>query len=479
MSELRLFSLRVGLNGVVKIILTVNGIILFPLLTKNLTLPDYGAWVLFQTTVMLLTGFTVLGLDLWLLVEIPSSTKERQSEIFWGSLVFLAAFSLILALIFDRVSLLIPSSYVGLIERFYPMILAQSTIYLVLSFYVSVGKVKKYSISQTALSFIDLICVFLFAKVGVLSIIDGIITMRLLLLGVMLADVFMMFPITVNPLKYIFSEYLRKGLRYGLPLTLGRKTAAIVDSGDRYFIQFYLGPSYVGLYNPGYALGGIIYTVISPLESVFTSAVAKLRSDETELRKLLTLADKYITGLGVPAAIGISLISKPLLTVLSTQEIASVSFMITPFVAASMLLSMSTIISGQAYFLERKTVTLSSFPLIAAIANTGLNFVIIPKYGLLGAALTTLISYALIFILTVYFAPHIFPKYFRYTYLIKVLISSTVMALVVYSLMIIPYFRTFVGLIELIVAAAFVYLGCLTLLRGFTVQELRELLKRI
>ena len=75
---------------------------------------------------------------------------------------------------------------------------------------------------------------------------------------------------------------------------------------------------------------------------------------------------------------------------------------------AQSIYAMTTIVGYGIYF-EKK----SKYSLIAvtagAILNLGLNFILIPKFGIQAAALTTLLGYLLNYLITLYFSKEVYP----------------------------------------------------------------------
>jgi len=120
-----------------------------------------------------------------------------------------------------------------------------------------------------------------------------------------------------------------------VPTLPGSLSYWIVDSSDRYLIGILLGVASVGYYSPGYTLGSIVSMLATPITSILTASLSKSYNEnkEDEVKNLLEYSIKYFLVIGFPAVIGLSVLSKPLLTILSTIEIANSGYMITPFVA--------------------------------------------------------------------------------------------------------------------------------------------------
>jgi O-antigen/teichoic acid export membrane protein len=96
----------------------------------------------------------------------------------------------------------------------------------------------------------------------------------------------------------------------------------------------------------------------------------------------------------------LSVLSKPILLVLTTQQITSNGFFVTPFVAAGTVLLGAYSVLVMIIALKKKTAIIGTIWILSAALNFGLNLVLIPRLGLIGAALTTFLAFLLAFVLT-------------------------------------------------------------------------------
>jgi O-antigen/teichoic acid export membrane protein len=143
---------------------------------------------------------------------------------------------------------------------------------------------------------------------------------------------------------------------------------------------------------------------------------------------------KYFLILALPAVVGLSILSKPLLEILSNHEIAENAFNITPYVAVSTLLYGFIVIVSEIIFLSKKTAVIAYSWMLGGAINIGLNILLIPKFGIVAAAITTLISYVVIFIVIVNKSR----KYVKFKVslglFVKALFNSLLMGVVLYFL---------------------------------------------
>jgi len=97
-----------------------------------------------------------------------------------------------------------------------------------------------------------------------------------------------------------------------------------------------------------------------------------------------------------PAAAGLALVAGPLTTVLVGESLREEAARILPWIALSGLMNgMMTYYFHEAFTLTRRTGVMAAIMSASAILNLGLNLVFIPAFGLTGAALATVLVYAL------------------------------------------------------------------------------------
>jgi O-antigen/teichoic acid export membrane protein len=165
----------------------------------------------------------------------------------------------------------------------------------------------------------------------------------------------------------------------------------------------------------------------------------------------------------------VSVLSKPLLLVLTTKEIAENGYLVTPLVAAGAALTGAMGLIVLILMLKKKTAVMGTISILSAVLNFGLNLVLIPYLGLIGAALTTFLAFLLALVLTVYYSLKLFTFDVNYGFIVKSVCGSCIIAL--FLLLWNP--SGFLSIVLSIALAAVIYLTILLVLRGLTLQEIK------
>ena len=87
----------------------------------------------------------------------------------------------------------------------------------------------------------------------------------------------------------------------------------------------------------------------------------------------------------------------------------------------------------QGLYLAKRTDIGGKIWIIAAISNLGLNIAFVPYMGIIGAAITTLITFTLAFILATYYSFKYLTFDVDFRFILKSIFASIVMSLVIIS----------------------------------------------
>lgn len=477
MSGYGLLIKRIGLVGLTNLVVNLNGLILLPVLTKNLSISDYGIWVQIMVTVGLIPAIALLGLP-FSMVRFLSSVKDKEAfrEIFYTMAVIIAlaafAVSLLIFLLSGPISWALFNGDTTIVQALSLLVFIECLSSIPFNYFRTMQQIKKYSAFSTLKVGLTILLVSYFVLSGrgingaALGLFIASLIIFIAISAFVISDVGLGIPKFKNVREYI---------AFGMPTVPGNLSGWVVNSSDRYVIGLLLGTAAVGYYSPGYTLGNIITVFIAPISFLLPAVVCR-HYDECnleEVRNLLDFSAKYFLALAIPSAFGLTILSKPLLTVLSTAEIASQGYMITPFVALGAIFLGAYAVTSQVIIMEKKTMLTGTIWVVAAGLNLALNFALIPYIGIVGAAIGMLSAFALAFFATTYYSDRYLHFSFHPGFLLRSVIASGVMSLLLIWLN--PE-RT-PELVAAVVVGAVVYFAALFLLGGISREEINSLRK--
>lgn len=484
MREYKVFTQKIGLLGVVNILVSLSSIILLPILTKNLSASDFGIWNQVNVTIVLVQQVALLGFSYSMPIFLAA--EKNRDEIREGvfSMLFMVIFSsLIISTLLYLFSGEIGALILGnnlMVAVILPMLLFISNIQFILfDYFRTFQQMKWYSIFTFLRSYIILIAVGILVLLGygILGCMAGLLIsyggIFLMMLFLMVRDIGITIPKFVNIKEY---------LSVGLPMVPGGISYWVVGSLDRYIIGIFLGTALVGYYSAGYTLGIVIQLLFTPFLIVLLPVLSESYDDKNKVRDMVEYSMKYFLAIAIPSVFGLSLLSKSILISLTTPEIAANGYLITVFVALGSLLFGVFFIVSQIIVLEKKTNIMGTIWVITAILYTVLNLSLVPYFGILGAALVTLVTYIFLLTFTTFYSFKYFSFSFNILFIAKSLVASILMSLVLVVWN--PY-----GLLNIILAciiSGLVYTAILLILKGLSKNEvvffvgiLKELLGNI
>ena len=262
---------------------------------------------------------------------------------------------------------------------------------------------------------------------------------------------------------------LKEELKFAIPTVPNSVSSWVVDSSDKLVIGVFLGSAAVGCYSPGYALGNLLIMFLTPFAVLLPAVLPEYyeKGDMATVNTFLTYSMKYYLLITIPACVGISLLSKPLLYMLTTTIIADNGFMITPVVALGAVFMGIYGIVNNIIILEKRTTILAHIWIAVAILNVVLNILAVPYIGIYGAGLTTLLCYFFAFAVTLIYSKKYASLPFDYKSIVKIIVSSVIMGIFVF----IANPTGIINILIVIAVAAVIYFVALILLKGIDKKE--------
>lgn len=184
---------------------------------------------------------------------------------------------------------------------------------------------------------------------------------------------------------------------YGYPIAASLALTVVLASTDRFLLAYYLDEAAVGAYHASYSIANRTLDVLFLWLGSAGQPALVMALERGGLERLKAAAREQASTfllIGLPAAAGVALVARPLAEVLIGPELRAAATSVTPWIALSALLfGLTAYYFGQAFTLGRKTKRLLLAMAIPALLNIALNVVLVPRFGLVGAAWATAASF--------------------------------------------------------------------------------------
>ncbi|WP_394740089.1 flippase [Natronococcus roseus] len=217
-------------------------------------------------------------------------------------------------------------------------------------------------------------------------------------------------------LIYTYNQYYRgkeqtqreKGIRrriieYSVPIT-ATSTAKVLDNHiDVLLIGFFLNPTAVAFYTVSKRVIGFVEAPMSALGFTLspTFEAQKAKGNEDTAARIYEKALSHGLSLYIPASAGLILISEPFVILVFGEEYIGATPVLQILAIYAVLVSIVKVTGNGLDFLGRARARAIARGITATL-NVGLNIVLIPTIGVIGAAIATVVTYSIYTFANVY-----------------------------------------------------------------------------
>lgn len=250
----------------------------------------------------------------------------------------------------------------------------------------------------------------------------------------------------------------RPFLAYGLPTIATFAFSYVIRSSDRLMLGWLATPAEAGLYAAGYDLAFQSIDALLLVANLAAFPLLIAAAESGDQRKLAEQARKNVvllTAIGLPAAVGLSLLAHDVSRIVLGSAFARSAASILPLVCAAALISgYKGYYFDHAFHLGRRTLQLATVGATAAVLNVASNLVLIPRYGGLGAAWSTLFCFGISLLLSYAIGRRLVRLPLPFRELLPLLLATAAMGVVMLAF---PSVLSASGLAVKVVTGALVY----------------------
>lgn len=381
------------------------GFFLLPVYTRIFTPADYGTITMIGVMASLVGSLLVMGMDSaqsFYFFEQKEKGQEAQAKVVTAILQWRISWGAGMVVLATLVSPLLNKCFfkgqlrweyfgVAFIGTFFAQIMGQSAEVFRLLYrpwkYISVTMGQVLCSAGIALT---LIIIFGF---GILGFFIGALT------GSVLAALFGWWQIR----DYLdFSGWHRNWwprlIKFGAPLVPAALAMYVLNVSDRWFVGYYNGQDALGLYAVGAKFAMLIAMAVTTFRQAWLPVAMDGMHSEEGPQFYRTMARLYM-GLGSASVVLITALS-PYLVKWFTAPAYFDSYRIVGILAWHSIFYGFFLIGAAGIWKAEKTVWVPFLMGSAAAINIGLNALLVPDYGVMGAALATSLSFGVWNILT-------------------------------------------------------------------------------
>ncbi|MDY0131702.1 MAG: oligosaccharide flippase family protein [Desulforegulaceae bacterium] len=448
------------------------GFLMIPVYTRFLTPADYGVLELLDLTLEIVGMIVGMRLGGALIRYYHNyDSKEDKEAVFTTALIFSAILSIfllcVLQLFSKNISFLVTGTDEYLLSfQMVFICFAIQNIYLISETYLIVQK------KSVLYSFLSTMTLVLSLSLNILFVVFMGMKVYGILLSMLITksiNAVIVVPVTLKGVRLRFSiKKLLEMVKYALPLIPASLSMFVIHFSDRFFIQKYCELNELGLYSLGYKFGMMISVLISqPIFRIWDTQryeIAKKENGKEIFSKVFTYYNFFVVSVGLV----ISVYIREIIFIIASDSFQGGSEVVPLIVLSYIFFGISSFVSfGILYRYQTKYIAL--IQLIVAGVNIIANIFFIKNYGVIGAGISTLITFFTLSLLTYFFAQKLYYikfEYFKFFILFFTAVSFFLIANSIdESLVVSIIIKTFLLILYLVVLFVFKF---------FTMEEIRQ-----
>ena len=395
------FFKNTGIYTIMSIINAAIPFLLMPILTRYLSPEEYGIVSMFSLVVSIVLPFIGLNVD----GAISRMYYEREhinlSEYIYNGIMIIVFNSFIMGLIFyifaEPIAQITsyPEDYLWIVIIY---VVCQMIVKIILVLWQVREKAVSYGTFNISLTATNLLLSLIFV-VGLSMGWQGRVYGQLIAL-IIFAIIAI---IILNRNKWIKKsynkEYIKKILKFGLPLIPHSLSNSIISMSDRFFITNMVGVAETGIYTVGHQIGSIINLLATAFNNAYIPWLyERLKKDEYATKvRIVKFTYIYFAALLLIAIVA-GIVAPPFLSMfLGDSYSDSSSYVI--WVAIGYAFNGMYLMVVNYIFYEQKNSSLAMITFGTAILNIVLNYFFIKAFGAIGAAQASTLIYFIKFVL--------------------------------------------------------------------------------
>ena len=211
----------------------------------------------------------------------------------------------------------------------------------------------------------------------------------------------------IYPLKEVNKLNVFSHLKESFVLFIPQSANYIYSYSDKIMLGL-LTPTLtnVGIYDYAYRIVKMIISLLQSIGYALLSRIANLSSknDEDGIKKYINLSIKFTLFLSLPMMFGLIGISKVFVPLYLGNEYIETSKVIYYLCPLVLITSLNSVLGVQLLLAVKKDVEYIRCTVLGAVINIALNFALIPKYVIIGACITSLLSEFVVLILETFYS---------------------------------------------------------------------------
>lgn len=457
-----------------QLLIIVLPVITTPYITRVFSSSALGSYGYYNSIVTYFILLATLGVANYGTKEISGHRKEVQKT-FWGIYSLQVLATCLALVLYIAVCLIIPSmnNLIAYILGFSLLSRGLDISWL----FQGMEDFKKITVRNTAVKLLGVASIFIFVKKP-----SDLYLYIVLLVGYdLLGQLSMWLPAREHIGRpHLDIVYAKQHIKPVILLFLPQIAISLYITLDRTMLGALSSTTDVGIYDQALKLLNILLTIVTSLGSVMLPRVSNLLSlgNQKAVNKLHEMSFLVYNLVIFPMIAGILIVNKDFVNFFLGQDFQEARHAIAIMVFRMFFIGWTNIMGIQILIPHNKNREFMLSTTIPAFFSVGLNILLIPSLGYIGASIVSVDTEGLVWLLQLYFTRSYLKEIKILPSMLKILAASLIMYGILYIIQPLLHFPSVVNVLISAMLGLFIYAGLVLTLRVLDFQELKSVFKK-
>ncbi|MCY7025076.1 flippase [Streptococcus sanguinis] len=457
-----------------QLLIIVLPVITTPYITRVFSSSALGSYGYYNSIVTYFILLATLGVANYGTKEISGHRKEVQKT-FWGIYSLQVLATCLALVLYIAVCLIIPSmnNLIAYILGFSLLSRGLDISWL----FQGMEDFKKITVRNTAVKLLGVASIFIFVKKP-----SDLYLYIVLLVGYdLLGQLSMWLPAREHIGRpHLDIVYAKQHIKPVILLFLPQIAISLYITLDRTMLGALSSTTDVGIYDQALKFLNILLTIVTSLGSVMLPRVSNLLSsgNQKAVNKLHEMSFLVYNLVIFPMVAGILIVNKDFVNFFLGKDFQDARYAIAIMVFRMFFIGWTNIMGIQILIPHNKNREFMLSTTIPAFFSVGLNILLIPSLGYIGASIVSVSTEGLVWLIQLYFTRSYLKEIKILPSMLKILAASLVMYGILYVIQPLIHFPSVVNVLISALLGLLIYAGLVLALRVLNVQELKSVFKK-
>lgn len=380
--------------------------LLLPIFTRFFIPEEYAVYTNLTIFFTLISLIVLLGMQQALYSHFYQiKTQQYQFSLISSVYIFLIVtgiiFSIIIFLLKNQLAILIVRDieYAHLFNNL-ALIIFFNTLFTISTGFLNImERSRRFAVVSSLQNLIVLILILIFAinKQLTLELYFHFFTISTFIAAVVsiisVMHITSEFDLPQKEKKWFSSSILTAMLKFGLIMIPGSIAMLILQTSDRYMLTYLSANTLhdVGIYAAGYRIGMIVHFLITMTSLVYIPYAMKI-ADQPKAKQINKSMYNYFILFGIILGSTVIIFAKELFYIFIDELYFESNKVVFAGVISAFIYGVFNVISVN-FYAHKRAKNITTAILCGAALNIALNFILIPKIGIYGAGIASIIAY--------------------------------------------------------------------------------------